>query len=117
MSRDAYNRKEIELLLQMVAHDKSPSEIAGALHRSVYSIRVKARQLGVRWKRGSNFLILRNMDEADRAAFSAQAFAYGVTLEDYVGRLLQVIAHDNLFNAILDDDGDQPVSTAELHSA
>jgi len=108
-----YTRDDIERLLSMIAREASPEECAAELHRSVGSIKVKAHQLGVGFRRARRFLIVQNLDLDERAAIFEQAFARGLPIERYVGLLLRVIAKDNLFAAILDDGAEQRAIASE----
>ena len=102
-----YTEKEIALLSKLAARGRSAPVIAEVFGLTTRELRAACRYHGVRLRgsagRGELSAKFGRGETAD--IFRREATARGTTVAQLGARLLETIARDNMFAAVLDDDG------------
>jgi len=101
MGRRKFTSSVLEQIPKLVSDGKSASEIAGQIGCSVDSLRVRCSQLGVTLRR--NGLTVR-LSRTALDGLRQQAMAEDMSEAGLASALLEVIARDGLYKAVLDLD-------------
>jgi hypothetical protein len=101
MPRLKFTPHVLEQIPKLVSDGKSASEIAGQIGCSVDSLRVRCSQLGVTLRR--NGLTVR-LSRTALDGLRQQAMAEDMSEAGLASALLEVIARDGLYKAVLDLD-------------
>jgi len=101
MPRLKFTPHVLEQIPKLVSDGKSASEIAGQIGCSVDSLRVRCSQLGVTLRR--NGLTVR-LSRMALDGLRQQAMAEDMSEAGLASALLEVIARDGLYKAVLDLD-------------
>jgi hypothetical protein len=101
MPRLKFTPHVLEQIPKLVSDVKSASEIAGQIGCSVDSLRVRCSQLGVTLRR--NGLTVR-LSRTALDGLRQQAMAEDMSEAGLASALLEVIARDGLYKAVLDLD-------------
>src|SRR5262245_15717159 len=115
MRRTKFTSDVIEQIPRLVADGKSPSDIANEIGCKVTSLRVRCSQLKISLKRqngiferpqtaGRRRLVQMTMSLSPRAIerLRQQAEMEGMSEPEFVAALLEAIARDDLYKAVLD---------------
>jgi hypothetical protein len=102
-----YSRAELTALVQMAAANRSTAEIAAAIHRSEASVRTKTSRINkaVGYRMRPRNVIKAELGTPTYNTLLMNAEADHLPVAHYVSKLLTIIAQDNLFTAIVDQDG------------
>jgi transposase-like protein len=101
MGRRKFTPSVLEQIPKLVSDGKSASEIAGQIGCSVDSLRVRCSQLGVTLRR--NGLTVR-LSQSTLDGLRRQARAEDMSETAFASALLEAIARDDLYKAVLDLD-------------
>ena len=101
MPRLKFTPHVLEQIPKLVSDGKSASEIAGQIGCSVDSLRVRCSQLGVTLRR--NGLTVR-LSRTALDGLRQQAMAEDMSEAGLASALLEIIARDGLYKAVLDLD-------------
>ena len=101
MGRRKFTPAVVEQIPILVRDGKSASEIAGQIGCSVDSLRVRCSQLGVTLRR--NGLTVR-LSQSTLDGLRRQARAENMSENELASALLEAIARDDLYKAVLDQD-------------
>ena len=101
MGRKKFTADVLEQIPKLISDGKSLSEIAGQIGCSVDSLRVRCSQLGVTLRR--NGLTVR-LSQSTLDGLRRQARTEDMSENELASALLEAIARDDLYKAVLDLD-------------
>jgi len=101
MGRKKFTADVLEQIPKLISDGKSLSEVAGQIGCSVDSLRVRCSQLGVTLRR--NGLTVR-LSQSTLDGLRQRATAEDMSEAGLASALLEVIARDGLYKAVLDLD-------------
>lgn len=110
MGRDqAYSDEDSQRLMRMIEDGERLDVIASTLHRSVNSVQQKAtalRKINADLPRnvGTQLRVVVSLSGGAMAALRLQAQTRNLSVSKIASQLLTVIAHDDLFRAVLGDE-------------